>query len=62
VVKRGEDVLVVFPEGEIHYLNDLVQPFKSGAVAIGMQAVVSRRQSDPDWTAYLARHPKRRSL
>ena len=45
VVKRGEDVLVIFPEGEIYYLNDLVQPFKSGAVEIGMQAVVSRRQS-----------------
>ena len=40
VVKRGEEVLVIFPEGEIYYLNDLVQPFKSGAVEIGMQAVV----------------------
>ena len=27
-------------KGEIYYLNDLVQPFKSGAVEIGMQAVV----------------------
>ena len=53
VVKRAQEVLVIFPEGEIHYLNDLVQPFKSGAVAIGMQAVVCRRQTDPDWTAYL---------
>ena len=40
VVKRGQEVLVVFPEGEIYYLNDLVQPFKSGVVEIGMQAVV----------------------
>ena len=40
VVKRGQEVLVIFPEGEIYYLNDLVQPFKSGAVEIGMQAVV----------------------
>ena len=40
VVKRGREVLVIFPEGEIYYLNDLVQPFKSGVVDIGMQAVV----------------------
>ena len=53
VVKRGTEVLVVFPEGEIYYLNDLVQPFKSGAVDIGMQAVVEGRRIRPDWTVYL---------
>ncbi len=53
VVKRGKDVLVIFPEGEIYYLNDLVQPFKSGAVEIGMRAVVERRVTHPGWTAYL---------
>ncbi len=52
-VKRGREVLVIFPEGEIYYLNDLVQPFKSGAVDIGMQAVVEARRTRPDWTAYL---------
>ncbi len=52
-MKRGQEVLVIFPEGEIYYLNDLVQPFKSGAVEIGMQAVVEARQTRPDWTAYL---------
>ena len=52
-VKRGQEVLVVFPEGEIYYLNDLVQPFKSGGVNIGMQAVVEARRTRPDWTAYL---------
>jgi 1-acyl-sn-glycerol-3-phosphate acyltransferase len=52
-VERGREVLVIFPEGEIYYLNDLVQPFKSGAVNIGMQAVVEARQSRPDWTAYV---------
>ena len=52
-VKRGREVLVVFPEGEIYYLNDLVQPFKSGVVDIGMQAVVEERRTRPDWTAYL---------
>jgi 1-acyl-sn-glycerol-3-phosphate acyltransferase len=53
VVKRGREVLVIFPEGDIYYLNDLVQPFKSGAVDIGMQAVVEARRTRPDWTAYL---------
>jgi 1-acyl-sn-glycerol-3-phosphate acyltransferase len=53
VVMRGREVLVTFPEGEIYYLNDLVQPFKSGAVDIGMQAVVEARRTRPDWTAYL---------
>ena len=52
VVKRGQEVLVVFPEGEIYYLNDLVQSFKSGVVDIGMQAVVEARREQPDWTAY----------
>ena len=52
-VERGQEVLVIFPEGEIYYLNDLVQPFKSGAVEIGMQAVVEARRTRPDWTAYL---------
>jgi 1-acyl-sn-glycerol-3-phosphate acyltransferase len=52
-VKRGQAVLVIFPEGEIHYLNDLVQPFKSGGVDIGMQAVVEARRTRPDWTAFL---------
>jgi 1-acyl-sn-glycerol-3-phosphate acyltransferase len=40
VVKRGREVLVIFPEGEIYYLNDLAQSFKSGVVDIGMQSVV----------------------
>jgi 1-acyl-sn-glycerol-3-phosphate acyltransferase len=53
VVERGCEVLVVFPEGQIYYLNDLVQPLKSGAVDIGMQAVVEARQTRPDWAAYL---------
>jgi 1-acyl-sn-glycerol-3-phosphate acyltransferase len=53
IMKRGKEVLVVFPEGEIYYLNDLVQPFKGGAVDIGMRAVVEARRTRPDWTAYL---------
>ncbi len=53
MVMRGREVLVIFPEGEIYYLNDLVQPFKSGAVDIGIRAVVEARRTRPDWTAYL---------
>lgn len=44
VVKQVREVLVVFHEGESYYLNDLVQPFKSGAIEIGMQALVEMRQ------------------
>ena len=53
VLKRAEEILVIFPEGEIYYLNDLVQPFKSGVVDLGMQAVIESRLTQPDWTAYL---------
>ncbi|HWT78708.1 MAG TPA: hypothetical protein VN648_07875, partial [Candidatus Methylomirabilis sp.] len=52
-MKRGQEVLVIFPEGEIFYLNDLVQPFKSGAVEIGMHAVVESQRTETDWTVYL---------
>ena len=37
-VKQSNDVLVIFPEGEIYNLNDSVQPFKTGAVHIGLEA------------------------
>ena len=52
VLKGGKDVLVVFPEGEIFYLNETIQPFHSGAVDICMQALSERRKDDPNWTAY----------
>ena len=55
VVKRGRELLVIFPEGEIYYMNDLVQSFKSGVVDIGMQAVVKMRRAQPDWTTFLSR-------
>lgn len=51
LVMRGREVLVIFPEGEIYYLNDVVQPFKSGAVEIGMQALIEGRRTRPDWAA-----------
>ncbi len=53
VVKKGHDTLVMFPEGEISYLNNLVQPFKTGAVHIGLQAITETRQTNSSWTAYL---------
>lgn len=53
VVAEGQHVMVIFPEGEIFYLNEKVQPFHSGAVEIGMQALLRRRQSDPSFTAYI---------
>jgi 1-acyl-sn-glycerol-3-phosphate acyltransferase len=53
VVARGEDALVIFPEGEIFYLNEIVQPFHGGAVDIGMQALIDRRKADPNWSAYI---------
>ncbi|MCA0315036.1 MAG: 1-acyl-sn-glycerol-3-phosphate acyltransferase [Candidatus Melainabacteria bacterium] len=53
VVAGGRDVLVVFPEGEIYYLNDTVQHFKSGAIDIAMQALSQGRANDPDWSVYV---------
>ena len=57
VVKRGREMLVIFPEGEIYYLNDLVQPFKSGVVEIGMQAVVEARRPSPTGPLTWSRWP-----
>ncbi len=53
VVKKGREVLVVFPEGEIYYLNDLVQPFKTGAVHIGLRAIAETRKTRPHWTSFI---------
>jgi len=53
VVKKGHDALVMFPEGEISYLNDLVQPFKTGVVHMGLQAITETRETNSSWTAYL---------
>ncbi len=53
VVEDATDILVIFPEGEIFYLNQQVQAFHSGAIEIGMQAIMSKRQTNPGWTTYL---------
>lgn len=52
-VQKGEEVLVIFPEGEIFYLNEVIQPFHSGAVEICMQAIMQQRKSDPNFSAFL---------
>ncbi len=52
-VQQGNDVLVIFPEGEIFYLNENVQPFHTGAVEICLQAIVEKRKADPNWTAFI---------
>jgi len=38
-VKNTNNILIMFPEGEIYNLNDSVQPFKTGAVHIGLEAL-----------------------
>ena len=53
VVKKGHDTLIMFPEGEVSYLNDLVQPFKTGAIHIGLQAVIEARKQNHPWTTYI---------
>lgn len=52
-VQKGEEVLVIFPEGEIFYLNEVVQAFHSGAVEICMQAIAEKKKNDPNFTAFL---------
>ena len=53
IVKNGEQILVIFPEGEIFYLNEKIQPFHSGVVEISMQALLQQREKNPDWKAFI---------
>lgn len=53
LLKTYHNVLIVFPEGEIHYLNDQLQDFKTGAVEIGIQAAIEMQESNPRWKSYL---------
>ncbi len=52
-LKSGETCLVIFPEGEIYYMNEVVQQFHTGAAEIGLQALLHHRRQDPDWTCYV---------
>lgn len=42
-LRNTNNVLVIFPEGEIYNLNDCVQPFKTGAIHIGLEALQELR-------------------
>lgn len=53
VIRQGKDVLVIFPEGEIFYLNESVQPFHTGAIDLTMQAILEQRKTDRNWTAHI---------
>jgi 1-acyl-sn-glycerol-3-phosphate acyltransferase len=53
VIKKNSDALVMFPEGEVSYLNDLVQPFKTGVIHMDLQAIAEAQETKPLWTAYL---------
>lgn len=53
VVAGGRDVLVVFPEGEIYYLNDTVQHFKSGAIDVAMQALIQHKEPGSSWSVFV---------
>jgi len=51
VVRKGKDVLVVFPEGEIFYQNEKLQHFHPGVVDICLKAICENRKTDPSFTA-----------
>jgi 1-acyl-sn-glycerol-3-phosphate acyltransferase len=44
VVKRGEYDLLVFPEGEVYLLNDLVMPFKPGVAMLALDVASEKRK------------------
>ncbi len=52
-IKRAKEALVMFPEGEIYYLNDQVQPFKTGAVRLGFEALQEIQRTDPVASVYI---------
>ncbi len=49
VVKAGRYDLLIFPEGEIYLLNDLVMPFKPGVVMLALEvASENAKEGHPD--------------
>lgn len=47
---KNNGTLLMFPEGEVSNLNDSVQPFKTGVIRIGMEAIKEAREEFSDWT------------
>ncbi len=45
IVKRGQYDLLIFPEGEVYLLNDLVMPFKPGVAMLALE-VASENQKE----------------
>ncbi len=45
VLAAGRYDLLIFPEGEIYLLNDLVMPFKPGVAMLALEAAVERRRA-----------------
>lgn len=45
IIKRGEYDLLIFPEGEVYLLNDLVMPFKPGVAMLALD-VASENQKE----------------
>lgn len=49
VLKRGQYDLLVFPEGEVYLLNDLVMPFKPGVAMLALDiASENRKEGHPE--------------
>lgn len=44
VVKRAEYDLLIFPEGEVYLLNDLVMPFKPGVAMLALEVASENRK------------------
>ena len=52
-IQRAKEALVMFPEGEIYYLSDQVQDFKTGAVRLGFEALEMMRKVNPKASVYI---------
>lgn len=52
-IKAAREALVMFPEGEIYYLNDEVQAFKTGAVYLGFEALQEMLRLNPRASVYV---------
>lgn len=52
-ITRAKEALVMFPEGEIYYLSDQVQDFKTGAVRLGFEALEIMRKKNPNASIYI---------
>ena len=54
VLVEGEYGLTIFPEGNVYFMNDRVQPFMEGAAYIAMKAQKQLTMSTPIWVVPVA--------